>query len=201
MSARLRFSPEETRSRIVTVAEEHFRRVGYAKTAVADIAAELGMSPANIYRYFPSKAAINDVICQRICMEGEEQADQLAASGIPPVQKLEALILGIHEYNKGRLTQDKRLHEMVEAAMAENWGSIEAHCTRVKSILARVVAEGIAAGAFDPALDPALTGDNIFHACCGLFHPYIIAQCADDDQQTDAQALVAFILRALRPLS
>jgi hypothetical protein len=42
---------DEARARILEVAEEHFRRVGYHRTSVADIAAELGMSPANIYRF------------------------------------------------------------------------------------------------------------------------------------------------------
>jgi AcrR family transcriptional regulator len=46
------------RGRILEAAEEQFRRVGYHRTSVADIAAQLGMSPANIYRFFPSRDAI-----------------------------------------------------------------------------------------------------------------------------------------------
>ena len=57
--------PDETRARILEVAEEHYRRIGYHKTSVADIASELGMSPANVYRFFPSKGAINESICGR----------------------------------------------------------------------------------------------------------------------------------------
>ena len=38
MNIRSRLSSDETRLRIMEVAEEHFRRIGYAKTAVADIA-------------------------------------------------------------------------------------------------------------------------------------------------------------------
>ena len=40
-------TPEDTRARIAETAEALFRRLGFAKTTVADIAAELGMSPAN----------------------------------------------------------------------------------------------------------------------------------------------------------
>ena len=43
------------RSRIEETAERLFRNMGYQKTAVADIARELGMSPANVYRFYPSK--------------------------------------------------------------------------------------------------------------------------------------------------
>ena len=58
MSIKVRETAEETRERIARTAEELFRRMGFAKTAVADIASELGMSPANVYRFFPSKTAI-----------------------------------------------------------------------------------------------------------------------------------------------
>jgi len=32
-----------------------FRQIGFQKTTVADIARELHMSPANVYRYFAAK--------------------------------------------------------------------------------------------------------------------------------------------------
>jgi len=45
----------DTRERILVVAERLFRQIGYQKTTVADIAKELRMSPANVYRCFDSK--------------------------------------------------------------------------------------------------------------------------------------------------
>ena len=71
---------EDTRARIMETAETLFRRLGFAKTAVADIAAELGMSPANVYRFFPSKNAIVEAICQRCLSELEEKAWAVARS-------------------------------------------------------------------------------------------------------------------------
>ena len=49
----------DTRERILVVAERLFRQIGYQKTTVADIAKELRMSPANVYRFFDSKKAIS----------------------------------------------------------------------------------------------------------------------------------------------
>ena len=62
LNGETRTKAEETRERIMEAAEALFRRMGFPKTAVADIAAELGMSPANIYRFFPSKNAIVEAI-------------------------------------------------------------------------------------------------------------------------------------------
>ncbi len=56
--ARKRLTRDETRERIMIKADELFRQFGFVKTTVADIAAELGMSPANIYKFFSSKEAI-----------------------------------------------------------------------------------------------------------------------------------------------
>ncbi len=56
--ARKRLTRDETRERIMIKADELFRQYGFVKTTVADIAAELGMSPANIYKFFSSKEAI-----------------------------------------------------------------------------------------------------------------------------------------------
>jgi len=69
---------DEARARIMEAAEEQFRRVGYHRTSVADIAAELGMSPANIYRFFPSRDAINESICGRVVNEVADIAFAIA---------------------------------------------------------------------------------------------------------------------------
>ena len=55
MNAQVKTRPDDTRARIMDTADALFRRLGFAKTAVADIAAELGMSPANVYRSSPPR--------------------------------------------------------------------------------------------------------------------------------------------------
>jgi len=46
------------------VAERLFRQIGYQKTTVADIAKELRMSPANVYRFFDSKKSIHEGVAR-----------------------------------------------------------------------------------------------------------------------------------------
>ncbi len=80
MIPNVKTKPDDTRERIMETAETLFRRLGYAKTAVADIASELGMSPANVYRFFPSKTAIVQAICQRCLTELDERVWTIARS-------------------------------------------------------------------------------------------------------------------------
>lgn len=49
---------EDRRHRILDAAGICFARSGFHQTTMQDVAAEAGMSPGNIYRYFPSKDAL-----------------------------------------------------------------------------------------------------------------------------------------------
>src|ERR1043165_5323581 len=93
MNPQLKTRPDDTRARIMETAETLFRRLGFAKTTVADIASELGMSPANVYRFFPSKNAIVQAICQRCLAELEAKIWAVARSREPAPARLERLVL------------------------------------------------------------------------------------------------------------
>src|SRR5262245_51528743 len=98
MNTQVRTKPDDTRERIMATAEALFRRLGFAKTAVADIAAELGMSPANVYRFFESKNAIVQAICRRCLSAVEDKAWTVARSKGSAAQRMERLILEILAY-------------------------------------------------------------------------------------------------------
>ena len=68
----------DTRERILVVAERLFRQLGYQKTTVADIAKELRMSPANVYRFFDSKKAIHEGVARSLMSEVEVEAQRIA---------------------------------------------------------------------------------------------------------------------------
>jgi AcrR family transcriptional regulator len=75
-----RRTADETRQCILVAAWDLFRQVGFRKTTVADIAGALGMSSANIYRFFASKDALTEAICGNL-LDALIEAARTAASG------------------------------------------------------------------------------------------------------------------------
>jgi AcrR family transcriptional regulator len=55
----------DRRAEILTAAERCFVRDGFHGASMQDICAEAGMSPGNLYRYFPSKEALIAGIAER----------------------------------------------------------------------------------------------------------------------------------------
>src|SRR3954469_23819982 len=58
-------STSERRRIVLDAAERSFTRAGFHRTTMQDVAAEAGMSPGNLYRYFPSKDALVAGLCER----------------------------------------------------------------------------------------------------------------------------------------
>jgi AcrR family transcriptional regulator len=75
------------------------------------------MSPANVYRFFPSKDAIKESVCMRVMDEVAAIAVVAARTRAPALEKLARLATAVHRHNKTRLVHERRMHDMVVAAM------------------------------------------------------------------------------------
>jgi AcrR family transcriptional regulator len=200
MTAQIRTKPDDTRARIMDTAEALFRRLGYAKTAVADIAGELKMSPANVYRFFPSKNAIIEAICQRCLGELEDTAWAVARSRGSAAERLERLVLEILAYHRENHLTEQRVNDMVLAAIELSWGAIRAHKEHMRMVFEAVLREGIERGEFE-RVDPRETSRLMMISLVNFCHPVLVAQYLQDqgDLETDARATIRFLLRAITP--
>jgi AcrR family transcriptional regulator len=192
--------PEDTRERIIETAEALFRRLGYAKTTVADIASELRMSPANVYRFFPSKTAIVQAICQRCLNELDEKVWTIARSRAPASDRLERLELEVFTYHKENLLEEQKVNDIVLVAMEESWDAIMAHKEVVRTAVELILRDGIEAGEFE-RVDPRETSALIMRAYIAFCHPVLIAQGLQEgnDLESEARSLIRFLLRAITP--
>jgi AcrR family transcriptional regulator len=185
----------DTRERILVVAERLFRQIGYQKTTVADIAKELHMSPANVYRFFDSKKAIHTGVARTLMGGVEGAAEVIAARPGPVAPRLRELLATIHRMNCERYVGDAKLHEMVAIAMEENWDVCEAHMLLITEIIGRVIAQGMETGEFRKA-DLQLTAMCATTAMMRFFHPQMIAQCATKPGPSIDQ-MIDFVLAGL----
>lgn len=194
---RPRASADETRSRILEKSEELFRRLGFAKTAVADIAAELGMSPANVYRFFASKNALVEAICQQHLARIHAELTQIAFGKAPVADRLERFVLSIIRYHKANFLHERRLHDIVLVAMEHSWDSIEEHKRALAGLIEAVLRSGVETGEV-AEVDPQQAARVVLGCFTRFCHPLIVQQHVDDDLESEARATVRFLCRALR---
>lgn len=195
---------EETRARIEETAERLFRTMGYQKTAVADIARELAMSPANVYRFFPSKSAINEAIAERRLAEIQGEVEAISRGPGTASDRLRRLFSALFERKLELFFNERRLHDMVTAAMQEHWGVVERFLKAVHAAVRHVLEDGVAAGEFATS-DANATAHTVMHAMVAWNHPALVEACISRKGQTveelrgQVAAMTDFVLRAIRP--
>jgi AcrR family transcriptional regulator len=148
------------RPRIVQAAIRLHREIGFKKTTVADIARAASMSPANVYRFFPSKHAIEEAVVADL-LEQVSAAATLAARGGSAIERLTAALRAISQLHERRLENDSKQHELVAAAVRENWAVALSYADRIRGLVRAIIVAGQASGELRQESPAAMT-------CCLL---------------------------------
>lgn len=188
---------QENIDRILEAAERLFRHYGYSKTTVADIARDLGMSSANVYRFFASKEQIHQAIAGRMLAASLALNRSIAALPLPAAERLRRCILEQHRITVETMLDEKKVHEMVIVAIERDWHVIDSYIDDLHVILAGIIEDGIEAGEF--ARQDARVAARCFGATSAtLCHPQLVAQCLMKENRATPEQLVDFAIRALK---
>ncbi|MCS3898391.1 AcrR family transcriptional regulator [Bradyrhizobium japonicum USDA 38] len=150
-----------TRERIVQAAIRLYREIGYRKTTVADVARDVSMSPANLYRFYPSHRALEEAVVTELLEEVSAAAASAARTGRSGLERLNAIFRAITRMHEDRLANNVRLHDLVVAAGQANWPASLSRADRLRGVVQSVIAAGQAGGEFRAGSPMAL-------ACCLL---------------------------------
>ncbi len=188
---------QENIDRILESAERLFRHYGYTKTNVADIARDLGMSSANIYRFFPSKSAIHQALAERMLDDMYRSFVNIFNQKLSACEKLHLYAESNHKYTFEMMTSDKKVHEMVVVAMEQHWPVVETYMDKIQLLLKSAIRQGIDAGEF-PEQDENVAA-RCFCACIAqLSHPVLVAQFTGDSREPSVWELVQFAIHSLK---
>ena len=137
-------------SQIVDAANTRFRHYGYGKTTMVEIAADTGMSAANLYRYFNSK---QDIIaeCANRCMC--ERVDRLRVairkSGMSAIEQLEAYVLTDLNMSHEMAEGDERISELVNNITLERPDMVYKKVEAENALIAEILLHGNETGEFN----------------------------------------------------
>jgi AcrR family transcriptional regulator len=190
-----RRSSEDTRALILATAWNLFRELG-ARTTIADVADKLGMSSANVYRFYASKQALCEAVSANQLGAMTAAAREIAAGPGAPAERIRAILLMLHHAMRHQMTNQSRVHEIVEIAIREHWSPINDYQESCDAIVAELVAEGQARGELGPG-DPLQLAGHVYCACACIHHPTMIAHKSAGKETLGPEAIVDFALRAL----
>ncbi len=151
--------------RILGVAADHVRRFGAAHTTVTAVARAAAMSHANVYRYYPSKAALFDEITADWLKPLEAGLRDIADGPDPTFDKFERIVLAIHRAYRAKAEADPQIFALFCEAAAQDAPLARKHRNRCQVALRRTLEGGQGGGRFEIGdLQRALTlvGDALY---------------------------------------
>ena len=193
---RPRRSAEETREEILNTAEALFRAHGYASVAIADIAAALGMSPANVFKHFRTKTSLVDAIATRAI----EQTLQVL-QGLDPnrsaSERLLALAQHVMQSHLNEIDDAPYLFEMILVTVREELDCGERFRAMMVETISRIIQSGVDEGTYVVADVPRFA-QAAFDALVCVIHPVMIGNEQADILATRCREVVGLIDAALR---
>lgn len=192
---------EQKRIEIIETAESRFRDYGYNKTTMAEIAEDLGMSAANLYRFFKSKQDIAAACAERCmgerveCLSRLVELDSMSAS-----EKLMALVLEDVRYTHERAENEPKVNELIAIVTRERkeivLSKVESQCL----LIAEIIKQGNLAGEFDVA-DVIKTARTIYSSLTLFEVPLFLPLFTKEQFEEMATNLVELLLVGLRKRS
>lgn len=187
----------DRRDEILDAAQRLYERLGFEKTTVGDVARELGMSPANLYRSFPNRRAIDEAVAKRRLTVIEDAAWREARRAPDdPDAAMHALAQTVSREMRRVLFVDGHMNRLCAVASRERWPVVERFLDGLRGAVRHIIFEGQRAGRF--ATDDADTAAGVIvRAMTPVWHPQMIEIHRDDDLDSMARELSAMVLRSL----
>lgn len=188
---------EEISTRILDAAEARFRTYGFGKTTMAEIASDIDMSTANLYRYFENKLAIGSAMAGRcFCDRSDILKEIVSREGITESERLRLFVLAMLEYEYGQFSNEPKLLELVDVIVKKRPDLVQAEVEGNKNFIAVILKQGCDSGEFE-VNDIDETASFVLAAVVKFSSPFFITMYPIEESQRLAEGVVKLLISGL----
>jgi AcrR family transcriptional regulator len=188
---------EEISTQILDAAEARFRRYGFGKTTMAEIASDIDMSTANLYRYFENKVAIGAAMATRcICDRQAILKEVVNRDGVTESERLKIFVLEMLNYNHAQISNEPRVSELIDTMIKKRPDLVQLQVKADNEFIKTILQQGCERGEFD--IDDVTSMSSYVQAAIVKFSsPFFINMFPFEELQGLAKGVVSLILNGL----
>ncbi|MFM9865575.1 MAG: TetR/AcrR family transcriptional regulator [Micropepsaceae bacterium] len=188
---------DTVRGNILEAAKKRFTHYGYAKTTMAEIAADCNMSPGNLYRYFPGKLDIAEAIST---VAGEAAISKLREvlrrPGRSARERLRDFCFADMRLTYEQLEFDKQIYEMARVISMERPQFANRILALHRALLSEILAAGNASGEFSIE-DVVFTAEMLQSATMKFRYPQLHSKLSYDRLERELEGVIHLLLNGL----
>ncbi|HEY1612224.1 MAG TPA: TetR/AcrR family transcriptional regulator [Rhizomicrobium sp.] len=190
---------DTVRCQIVEAAKKRFSHFGYAKTTMAEVAADCSMSPGNLYRFFPGKLDIAE------CIATEDYAKHLEALRKIAVAPERSAQERLHDFlfeelrrTYLKLEKDPRAYEMATVIAHERPQYANWMLANERKILVELLDEAERRGEF-LCEDKEITSEMIQAATMKFRYPQLWSKLTLPKLERELEGVLKLLVSGLCP--
>ncbi len=184
------------RRQIIEAARKRFFHYGYGKTTMAEVARDCGMSPGNLYRYFPSKLDIAEEIADAFHQEMQARISAASRPGMSARERLRAHLFGALRLTYQKLEEDARVVELAQILSHERPTYANRELARERRVLGEILEQGTAQGEFAVS-DPAFAAEMIQSATMKFRYPQLWSRLGLTALERELDGVLTLLLDGL----
>ncbi|MEL7042441.1 MAG: TetR/AcrR family transcriptional regulator [Pseudomonadota bacterium] len=187
----------DTREQILQAAMERIMHYGYAKTTMAEIARDCGMSAGNIYRFFASKIDIAEAMARKLNMEINTKNAALVRSEGSAVEKLRLFHRNALIKTYEKLDRDAKVLEIAEVLAHERPMFANEELAQERVYLVQLLEQGIAQGVFAPMDNPHFIAEMMQAATMKFRYPQLWTRLTLPKLERELEGVMDIVLAGL----
>jgi len=188
---------EEISAQILDAAEARFRTYGFGKTTMAEIASDIGMSTANLYRYFENKVAIGSAMAGRcICDRELILKEVVNREGISESERLKIFVLEMLNYGHSQISNEPKMSELIDVIVKKRPDLVKGQVESDKELITTILQQGCDRNEF--SIDDVTEMASYVQAAIVKFSsPFFINMFPYEELERLAKGVVLLILNGL----
>ncbi len=192
---------DSARECIIDAAKKRFSHFGYAKTTMAEVAADCAMSPGNLYRFFPGKLDIAEAIATEDYTKHLEHLRKLAIQpGKNARERLHNLLFEELRRTYHKLEKDPRALDMARVISQERPKFANWMLENERRILIELMDEAERRGEFTIA-DKEFTAEMVQSATMKFRYPQLWSKLTLPKLERELEGVLNLLLDGMCPLA
>lgn len=187
----------DTREQILQAAMERIMHYGYAKTTMAEIARDCGMSAGNIYRFFASKIDIAEAMARKLNTEIAAKNAALVRGDGSASDKMRRFHHTALTATFEKLDKDAKVLEVAEVLSSERPTFANEEMAQERVYLVQILEQGVAEGEFAAMENPHFIAEMMQSATMKFRYPQLWSRLTLPKLERELDGVMDIILAGL----
>lgn len=193
-------TPEELYNKALDSTETEIRKNGVERLKLTDIARDLKVSHAVLYKFFSDKQALLDEVSKRWLDRIDRELERISAKEESVDVILKEWFLTLHSMKRKKILMDPKLFVAFNLSAEKTRPFVVSHISTMSRLLEELISKGMKSGLFH--CSSAKEGAKIlFEGTAAFHHPRLVLESIDQERTPLLETLLDTLLSGLKTMS